>query len=808
MDEEVRHPEGVATSRPRFLKNSLDDGKHYLADQDEGDCTDAAKESVATNNYANGMDLMDISNADPDVAAMSTDALETLQEAAVRLYEIVVRPAETEPSYGNVPSSGMIVGTGAPEMDVDHEISALGNVSSNGDDSGELAHFRKQARAFAAKVSSDMDNMDHSGDSVWNGTSSGSDHGKSSRSRRMSQRLTMTTRKSTANMDKWRKRLQNAKSTAFKQRLRVSGVTSIVGILLEVTAASCFIIVSETHAAYGDEDEEHVGDLFRSLSLTFLLLGLVAFLLALLPTDRRAVPVGATILVVMIIIWVNIAVIFAVNLLLHPYTTDDTNEKPGYPIVEGCIALTLAFAGLCTAVYLIHEVTCRRRMPKRLLARMWHACGVFFLIVAVGTGTYVVFECIRSGADGLYYVSAMMTACMCARVARNPDFRPWVQSYLGSRAEAAGSAAAVAALVGDSSVDKVLEMARMHFHTVRADQICFEDLKSNEPDAEIGMKSRKTRLGEADAFISHSWHDDPVEKWRALQAWRRKFRQENHGVEPKLWIDKYCIDQNDVENSLACLPIYLASCSRLVVICGETYLERLWCITELFVFLEMGGSPSNLEVIVLPDPCDKIAQKIKNFAPENARSFDMETTDILLGVLEAGRFGLEGIRKLVQDRFVPGSWQLVFETDPKAVTARSSSSLAAPDASGNDAKAVALRSTSSLKVPEAMINMVMQTKAYAAGSSSPKAPEAVVNAVVNETKAQACTSRSGSSLKAPSFISSETKAGTSRSSSSLAMRVLNFEALGPQLHPPAVREEDGSSEESEDSDTSEAGFSI
>lgn len=336
----------------------------------------------------------------------------------------------------------------------------------------------------------------------------------------------------------------------------------------------------------------------------------------------------------------------------------------------------------------------------------------------------------------------------------------------------------------------------MHFHTVRADQICFEDLKSNEPDAEIGMKSRKTRLGEADAFISHSWHDDPVEKWRALQAWRRKFRQENHGVEPKLWIDKYCIDQNDVENSLACLPIYLASCSRLVVICGETYLERLWCITELFVFLEMGGSPSNLEVIVLPDPCDKIAQKIKNFAPENARSFDMETTDILLGVLEAGRFGLEGIRKLVQDRFVPGSWQLVFETDPKAVTARSSSSLAAPDASGNDAKAVALRSTSSLKVPEAMINMVMQTKAYAAGSSSPKAPEAVVNAVVNETKAQACTSRSGSSLKAPSFISSETKAGTSRSSSSLAMRVLNFEALGPQLHPPAVREEDGSSEES------------
>eukprot|EP00439_Symbiodinium_sp_Y106_P019593 s138_g2.t1 len=161
---------------------------------------------------------------------------------------------ETEPSYGNVPSSGTIFGTRAPEVDMEHEISALGNVSSNGDDSGE-------------------------------------------------------------------------------QRLRVSGVTSIVGILLEVASASCFLIVSETHAAYGDDDEEHVGDLFRSLSLTFLLLGLVAFLLALLPTDRRAVPVGATILVVMIIIWVSIAANFAVNLLLHPYTAEPWLQRlPHWPL--------------------------------------------------------------------------------------------------------------------------------------------------------------------------------------------------------------------------------------------------------------------------------------------------------------------------------------------------------------------------------------------------------------------------------------------------------------------------------------------
>ena len=114
-----------------------------------------------------------------------------------------------------------------------------------------------------------------------------------------------------------------------------------------------------------------------------------------------------------------------------------------------------------------------------------------------------------------------------------------------------------------------------------------------------------------------------------------------------LFLDKLCTPSkmHFLVRPKACLPIYLASCSKMVVICGETYLTRpdlwnwmlwmlekhcthpilriskdikmvlclkkwwvvtccdhspwrfarLWCVIELFVFLEMGGSLENLE---------------------------------------------------------------------------------------------------------------------------------------------------------------------------------------------------------------------
>merc|ERR1712217_755825 len=96
--------------------------------------------------------------------------------------------------------------------------------------------------------------------------------------------------------------------------------------------------------------------------------------------------------------------------------------------------------------------------------------------------------------------------------------------------------------------------------------------------------------------ISHSWHDPPEEKWQALQTWRTDFFMLHHR-EPMVWFDRACIDQTDIENDLRCLPIFLSGCNQLLILCGKTYLSRLWCIMEIFTFVHMGGSVDRIEFI-------------------------------------------------------------------------------------------------------------------------------------------------------------------------------------------------------------------
>merc|ERR1712232_60823 len=128
------------------------------------------------------------------------------------------------------------------------------------------------------------------------------------------------------------------------------------------------------------------------------------------------------------------------------------------------------------------------------------------------------------------------------------------------------------------------------------------EMATNVPDPTLSRLRMKATLGNVDAFLSHSWHDDAVLKWKRLQEWREEFKSRKQGREPRLWIDKYCIDQNNIDESLACLPIYLSACKKLLILCGKTYLQRLWCVIEIAVFTEMGGDLTNLEVYLLDEP--------------------------------------------------------------------------------------------------------------------------------------------------------------------------------------------------------------
>merc|ERR1712137_503168 len=97
--------------------------------------------------------------------------------------------------------------------------------------------------------------------------------------------------------------------------------------------------------------------------------------------------------------------------------------------------------------------------------------------------------------------------------------------------------------------------------------------------------SRLVSAGEAvDFFMSHSWHDDVDAKREALCGLAAVFAQQLRR-EPTFWLDKVCIDQTNLADGLRVLPINVMQCHKMLVLCGETYARRLWCLWELFTLL-------------------------------------------------------------------------------------------------------------------------------------------------------------------------------------------------------------------------------
>ena len=140
---------------------------------------------------------------------------------------------------------------------------------------------------------------------------------------------------------------------------------------------------------------------------------------------------------------------------------------------------------------------------------------------------------------------------------------------------------------------------------------------------------------DVDAFLSHSWHDSGSAKWAALQAWAEAFERA-HGRRPTIWLDKACIDQQNIQASLAGLPVYLSGCDSMLVLIGKTYLSRLWCIMEVFTFLVLGSDAARLKLIRILDDAGDVGDALDGFAASRARCFLAEDRERLLGVIESG----------------------------------------------------------------------------------------------------------------------------------------------------------------------------
>jgi hypothetical protein len=182
----------------------------------------------------------------------------------------------------------------------------------------------------------------------------------------------------------------------------------------------------------------------------------------------------------------------------------------------------------------------------------------------------------------------MRTSAMAVHAKRHREIKHQLATTVGS---SEASAVTLACIMGGADPGTILKHALARFRSVSWDVLGQRPdlIIGGAPLHEIGpgesdmhLLAEPCVLGECDAFISHSWRDSGELKWHALQTWCDEFAQ-LHGRSPRLWLDKVCIDQRNIDMDLQCLPIFLAGCNTLLAMSGATYRHRLWCCVELLV---------------------------------------------------------------------------------------------------------------------------------------------------------------------------------------------------------------------------------
>ena len=167
--------------------------------------------------------------------------------------------------------------------------------------------------------------------------------------------------------------------------------------------------------------------------------------------------------------------------------------------------------------------------------------------------------------------------------------------------------------------------------------------QKDNTDTEAALAAaRELRSNEKyiDYFISHSWTDNAQAKFAVLNLVKQQFK-DKYSREATFWLDKVCIDQENISDGLKVLCINVTACKKLLVVCGKTYFQRLWCMLELFIMFAFSEDEAAAERIELvPIEADgvtreSILKSMSSFELEGAHCYDPNEEIKLRSVMAA-----------------------------------------------------------------------------------------------------------------------------------------------------------------------------
>lgn len=292
--------------------------------------------------------------------------------------------------------------------------------------------------------------------------------------------------------------------------------------------------------------------------------GVVLFLMAVIPADGNLVRLAS--IAVAFSLLIASALIAATSVVRRSggVTTQCTAESTNFECQEAVldvvtpalnmIALFVAGAASARATFLAQR---QGTAPRALLEAVWRMLARFFAFGALVLLMRVAITASGRGAVSIYAAGNLVLGVwllLLAAVLRYPSVRIRIQSVLAARGEALLTAAAVAAFMGNGvDPSELISRAQGSFRAVPLSLVQLEHLQSNEPDAALFALSAPVALGQCDCFVSHSWTDDAAKKHEALLSWGRRFEREFKRA-PLIWLDRICLPQDRIEDSLQLLP--------------------------------------------------------------------------------------------------------------------------------------------------------------------------------------------------------------------------------------------------------------
>ena len=345
-----------------------------------------------------------------------------------------------------------------------------------------------------------------------------------------------------------------AENVAAMLRCRIQGTVMLVGWAV-------FALGILPHAMYllaGLQIDEPYYSLLNALAPW----GIALLHLALRPIDAALVSVVS---------YISFAIHFTSVSIMITFTiaspSDDDPVGTAFLIGIGCVN------GVGAAVLAPSVVCCARAVsPRRKLQRLWLVhrltmggvgllhlfLALSYLLHAAATPTEATMHCTITGcthnasvaidrmsveSDTIISVMLIGFFNVLGALVFAPRCRACVLRRIGSvgryRSQYQEAAAVAALLNSRTSVVEAITIAKRVFRVLPLDRLTPADFATSTTLSDIGRsveslfsRTRRADLGDCDAFVSHSWHDDATCKYARLKE---------HGwgtAEPTIWLDK------------------------------------------------------------------------------------------------------------------------------------------------------------------------------------------------------------------------------------------------------------------------------